>query len=293
MRYDIRMTIGYDFDAPAAAARNLLRVMPATIPGVQRCITSDLTIDPAPGERREGRDFFGNATTEVVLDHPHQSLEFHMRARVERLAVERGLDVSPPVAGLHDHVAEAAGLAPDAPHHFLGASARIAAHDGMAAYAAEKVAQAPTTFAAIEALGRALFGDMKFDAEATSVDTPAAAAFENRHGVCQDFTHIMITCLRSLGVPAGYVSGFLRTVPPKGQDRLEGADAMHAWVRAWCGRDMGWVEFDPTNALWVAEDHVVIAYGRDYSDVAPVRGVMRTAGAHRTDQAVDVLPLGV
>jgi transglutaminase-like putative cysteine protease len=101
----------------------------------------------------------------------------------------------------------------------------------------------------------------------------------------------MIACLRGIGIPAGYVSGFLRTTPPPGQPRLEGADAMHAWVRAWCGMETGWVEVDPTNALMVANDHIVIARGRDYADVAPVKGVLRTAGSQTTEQAVDVVAL--
>jgi transglutaminase-like putative cysteine protease len=101
----------------------------------------------------------------------------------------------------------------------------------------------------------------------------------------------MIACLRGVGVPAGYVSGFLRTIPPKGKARLSGADAMHAWVRVWCGPEAGWVEYDPTNNLLVADDHIVIARGRDYSDVSPVKGVLRTAGSQVTKQAVDVVPL--
>jgi transglutaminase-like putative cysteine protease len=133
---------------------------------------------------------------------------------------------------------------------------------------------------------------MRFDAAATTVETPATEAFAARHGVCQDFTHIMIIALRSLGIPAGYVSGYLRTLPPPGQERLEGADAMHAWVSAWCGPGVGWVEYDPTNAVFAGTDHIVVAYGRDYADVAPVRGAMRTAGGQTSSQSVDVAPVG-
>ena len=97
--------------------------------------------------------------------------------------------------------------------------------------------------------------------------------------------------MRGIGIPAGYVSGFLRTTPPKGRPRLEGADAMHAWVRAWCGPEMGWVEYDPTNAVIAGEDHIVVARGRDYFDIAPVKGVLRTAGEHTSTQSVDVIPV--
>jgi transglutaminase-like putative cysteine protease len=140
-------------------------------------------------------------------------------------------------------------------------------------------------------LGEALHEELRFDADATTVDTPVEEAFTARHGVCQDFAHIMIGCLREVGIPAAYVSGFLRTEPPPGCERLEGADAMHAWVRAWCGPTLGWVEYDPTNGVTVANDHIVVAHGRDYSDVAPVRGVLRTAGAQQSAQYVDVIPL--
>ncbi len=136
----------------------------------------------------------------------------------------------------------------------------------------------------------ALHRDMKFDAKATTVDTPPAEAFARRIGVCQDFAQVMIAGLRGIGIPSGYVSGFLRTVPPPGKARLEGADAMHAWVRAWCG-DAGWVEFDPTNACLVGPDHVVVGYGRDYGDVAPVAGVLRISGKQKSKQAVDVIAL--
>jgi transglutaminase-like putative cysteine protease len=104
-------------------------------------------------------------------------------------------------------------------------------------------------------------------------------------------THIMILALQALGIPAGYVSGFLRTLPPPGGVRLEGVDAMHAWVRAWCGSAQGWIEYDPTNACAVGQDHIVVAYGRDYADVSPVRGVLRTTGDQVSVQRVDVIPL--
>jgi transglutaminase-like putative cysteine protease len=145
--------------------------------------------------------------------------------------------------------------------------------------------------AAMEAIGHALHKDITFDAEATTVDTSPEEAFKGKRGVCQDIAHIMIACLRGVGVPAAYISGYLRTIPPPGKPRLAGADAMHAWVSAWCGAQAGWVEFDPTNDLRVATDHIFVARGRDYSDVAPLKGALRTAGAQSTKQAVDVIPL--
>ena len=160
------------------------------------------------------------------------------------------------------------------------------------AFAKDLINPQMSTLEVVEAISNGLHGAMQFDVDATTVDTSPEEAFARRHGVCQDFSHVMIACLRGVGIPAGYVSGFLRTTPPPGKPRLEGADAMHAWVRAWCGAETGWVEIDPTNALLVGNDHVVIARGRDYSDVAPVKGVLRTAGSQTTEQAVDVIALG-
>ncbi len=136
-----------------------------------------------------------------------------------------------------------------------------------------------------------IYKTFKYDPNATDVDTSAAEAFELKAGVCQDFTHIMTSALRSLGIPAGYVSGYLRTIPPPGKERLEGADAMHAWVRVWAGRDAGWLEFDPTNNIPAGPDHIVVGYGRDYSDVAPIIGVLRSYGRHNNVQSVDVVPV--
>jgi transglutaminase-like putative cysteine protease len=148
-----------------------------------------------------------------------------------------------------------------------------------------------TTLQTVLAVGRALHDAMTFDPEATEVDTPLVDAFAARKGVCQDYAHILIACLRGLGVPAGYVSGFLRTTPPPGQPRLAGTDAMHAWVQVWVGGGLGWVEYDPTNDCLAAGDHVTVARGRDYADVAPITGVLRVSGGQRGRQAVDVTPM--
>lgn len=291
MLYDVGLTIEYTYARSAAAGRHALRLMPASLPGEQRVIAASIGIDPKPDELVERRDFFGNAVTTISYRAPHTEIIFALQARVERTGAEPALDISPRLDQLAAEIEAVRTLEPAAPVHFLGASPRITPAPAFHAYAMATAKPGMTALAAIEAVGRALHGDMRFDAEATTVDTPPLEAFENRHGVCQDFTHVMISCLRALGIPAGYVSGFLRTIPPPGEARLEGADAMHAWVRAWAGVDVGWVEYDPTNALWAAADHIVVARGRDYADVAPVKGVLRTAGGQTSEQRVDVVPL--
>jgi transglutaminase-like putative cysteine protease len=291
MLYDVGLTIAYLYDAPAVAGRHVLRLVPADLPGVQRGVSGLLTISPEPAERRPFRDFFGNEAVEVAFRTVHDEILFRVAARVERLGPPPALDLSPDLARLEDEIADYRGLDPDAPHHFLGPSPRTAPTSEMTAYARAALAPGMTAAGAVRAIGLALNRDMRFDPDATTVDTPPSEAFARRHGVCQDFAQVMIACLRGVGITAGYVSGFLRTDPPPGQPRLEGADAMHAWVRAWCGVEAGWVEFDPTNAVAAGADHILVARGRDYGDVAPVKGILRIAGEQTTEHAVDVVPV--
>jgi transglutaminase-like putative cysteine protease len=133
--------------------------------------------------------------------------------------------------------------------------------------------------------------EFRYDPKATAISTPLAEVFGKRHGVCQDFAHVMIAGLRGIGLPAAYVSGYIRTIPPPGQPRLQGADATHAWVSVWCGDDLGWVGFDPTNDLMVANDHIVLAMGRDFADVSPVDGVIVGSRQQKLRVEVDVMPV--
>lgn len=291
MLYDIGLTFDYAYDPPSGAGRHLLRLMPATIPGRQRLIAGRLAVEPAPDERQEGRDFWGNAVTEIAFRGGHAEERFRLTARVDCTATGPALDLSPPLDRLAQEAAEVKSLGPQAPQHFLGRSPRVRPFASATAYARAALGPGMTVAAIVEAVGRALHADLRFDAKATTVDTDPQEAFARRHGVCQDFSQVMIACLRGLGIPAGYVSGFLRTTPPPGAERLAGADAMHAWVRAWAGMEAGWIEYDPTNALVPSTDHVVVAVGRDYEDVAPVRGVLRVAGGQASRQQVDVVPI--
>ncbi len=291
MIYDIRLRLTHGYLGKVEIGRHRLRVLPLDIPDWQEVLQTALTADPVPTDQIDGRDFFGNASTYLAHDLPHERMQITMNARVRRLHQEPRFDTSPPVAELAPEIAERLNLGPDSPHHFLSASDRIPLSAAVAAYAADQAGSGRSVQQVVTALGRALFTDMRFDGTATTVDTPLDEAFAQRHGVCQDFAHIMISGLRSLGIPARYVSGFLRTEPPEGQDRLDGADAMHAWVSAWCGRDLGWVEYDPTNGVQVGSDHITVGYGRDYADVSPIKGLLRGGGQTMISQAVDVIPV--
>nr|WP_321506881.1 transglutaminase family protein [uncultured Celeribacter sp.] len=291
MLYDVRLTIDYNYAAASDRTRNLLRLLPADVAGVQRVLSRQLTISPLPDERRDGIDFFRNTISAVAWHRPIASLSLSLEARIDRPDVAPRLDFSTSFEALRADIDAHANLAPDAPHHFATSSPLVTLTPEMTDYARGCVQPGMTALEVVEAVGGALHRDMRFDPDATDVDTPPEVAFQNRHGVCQDFAHIMIAALRGVGIPAGYVSGFLRTFPPPGQPRLEGADAMHAWVRAWVGAKTGWIEFDPTNDQYAGHDYITVGYGRDYGDVAPVRGALRSAGAQTSQQAVDVVPL--
>lgn len=291
MLYDIKLHLHYDYDAATGGSRHHVQVTPQTIPGTQRVIASSVSFSPRPTERSDFQDFFGNAVTSVAFRNAYDKLDIRMSARVSVSRPEPGLDVSPTLAGLGGEIASVRSLAADAPHHFLAASAFIDLDQAITGYARESLAPGASVTAVAHDLCNRIYADFAYDGDATTVATKAADAFALRRGVCQDFSHVMIAGLRGLGIPAGYVSGFLRTIPPPGKERLEGADAMHAWVQVWCGREAGWQEFDPTNRMRASNDHITVGCGRDYSDVAPIVGVLRTAGSQAGDQAVDVVPV--
>ena len=161
----------------------------------------------------------------------------------------------------------------------------------IAAWAGPRISGAGTAFEAASALMHSIHDEFAYDSKATKADTPPAQAFRARRGVCQDFAHIMIIALRQFGIPAAYVSGYLRTIPPPGKERLVGADATHAWVNVWCGAVLGWIGFDPTNAMLVGNDHIFTAMGRDFADVSPVDGVFIGGSGQRMNVSVAVTPL--
>lgn len=289
MLYDIRLELHYDYDGWVHGDRHHVRVSPVSIPKVQRVIATSLFFDPRPDHEAAFTDFFGNTITSIAYRDYHDHLDVRLAARVSVEDIEKPADLSPALPGLQAEIAAQLSLAADAPHHFLGASPRVPLSPAITGYAWQSVQRTASVQAAALDLCHAIHRDFAYDRGATRVDTAPLEAFELRRGVCQDFAHVMIAGLRGVGIPAGYVSGFLRTIPPAGQPRLEGADAMHAWVRVWCGQHAGWVEFDPTNAMIAGAGHITIGHGRDYADVSPIVGVLRTSGTHATRQSVDVV----
>jgi transglutaminase-like putative cysteine protease len=289
MIYDVRQVTIYHYASTVAQARHVLRLTPIDRVG-QRVHATALDIDPLPIERREGHDFFGNRMTWILLDHPHDQLTVRLAARI---AVEPMVAIAgstPPWEEVREAAYVSADLSSLAPAHFLFPSRQISLDPEIRGYAAESFsAGRPVLDCAIDLMKR-IKADFVYEVGATTASTTPPMSFALRRGVCQDFTHVMISGMRALGLPAAYVSGYLRTQLP-GQTWLAGADAMHAWVLAWCGAETGWVGLDPTNAILASDDHVVLAIGRDYADVAPLDGVIIAAGAQRLEVSVQVTPV--
>jgi transglutaminase-like putative cysteine protease len=283
MIYDVRQTTTYVYETAVTRARHVLRLLPVARPGL-RVTAAMLDIDPVPVSRREAADFFRNWTILTEIEEPHETLTVKLAARVTVAAAEPlDAEASPPWESVRAETYASTDIGPDSPVHFVHPSRQVSLDPAIREYARVSFPPSRPVFAGAVELMRRIKGDFAYQPGATTVTTTPSAAFELRRGVCQDFAHIMIAGLRGLGLPAGYVSGFLRTVPRPGTVRLEGADAMHAWVMVWCGAD-GWRGLDPTNALVAGEDHVVL-------DVAPIDGVVLASGRQQLTTAVDVIPI--
>jgi transglutaminase-like putative cysteine protease len=291
MIYDIRQTTTYDYASKVTYAHHVLHLMPINRTR-QRVHAAALEIFPVPVERREGFDFFGNHVTWIGLEEPHDSLSIKVAARV---AVEAPADPAPLATPPWEEVRAAVMMTSDigatSPAHFMFPSRQVSLDPEIADYVRKSFSPGRTVFDSAADLMARIKADFVYEFGATDVSTTPTVAYALRRGVCQDFAHIMISGLRGIGLPAAYVSGYLRTVPKEGQPRLEGADAMHAWVMVWCGADAGWCGFDPTNAILVGDDHVTLAVGRDYSDIAPIAGVVFASGGQHLEVSVDVIPV--
>ena len=290
MIYDIRHVTTYSYESPVSFARCSLRLEPKSGDG-QQLISHSVEIKPAPLERSLRTDFFGITTEGIVIETAHRVLRIDARSRVDVSRVAPSRETSSPG---WEQVREAAfasnGLGATSPVGYLFGSPLVPIKPSVTEYAAASFPAGAGIFAAAADLMQRINRDFVYDSKATEISTPLLEVFDKRRGVCQDFAHIMIAGLRGLGLPAAYVSGYLRTTPPPGRPRLQGADATHAWASVWCGEDIGWVGFDPTNDLVVGNDHVVLAVGRDYTDVSPVDGVIVGSRKQKLTVAVDVIP---
>ncbi len=290
MNYKLRHVTTYSYSKTVTFARCALRLIPQQGQD-QTVLDSRMTITPLPSRLEERIGPFGERVVDAIIDRPHKELKIEALSEVavHRASLLPGF-TGPSWDSVRDEASASASLDVTSPAHFLYPTAMTRLDPAITAYVAECFAPERSVVEAAHALSCRIKADFAYDPDATLVSTPAIEAFKARHGVCQDFAHIMISGLRGLGLPAAYVSGYLRTIPPPGKPRLEGADATHAWVDLWCGKGLGWIGFDPTNALVVAGDHIVLAVGRDYADVAPMGGVVLGPGDQTIDVAVDVVP---
>jgi transglutaminase-like putative cysteine protease len=289
--YQIRHLTAYSYDSLVASAKLALRVTPREEAG-QHCIEHGLSISPLPASVVLEHDFYGNAVSVVNIDIPHKKLSIEAHAVVDVTHAASLSTASLEWESVANEALSLRDLSAKAPAHFIFASPRIQLSADVTRYARDSFRQGRGIYDGCRELMRRIRADFAYEPEATEISTPLAQAFLERRGVCQDFAHIMIAGMRGLGLPAAYVSGYIRTVPPSGKKRLEGADATHAWVSVWCGPLSGWVGFDPTNAIDVSNDHIALSVGRDFSDVSPVYGVFVGSGAHQLDVEVDVIPAG-
>ena len=290
MIYTIGHRTTYRYEKPVGFARCVLRLTPASSDR-QTLLSNAVTVTPEPSSVTVGHGPFGEQTQTIVIEQPHEKLIIEAHSRVDVHArIDHDPDDSPAWETITVAAFGARSLDTGSPAAYLYPTRRTPTAAAITGYARRSFPATRPIVAAASELTTRMYADFVYDAEATTVSTPALQAFEARRGVCQDFAHIMIAGLRGLGLPAAYVSGYLRTSPPLGQPRLAGADATHAWVAVWCGGDHGWIGFDPTNAVLAENDHIVLARGRDYSDVAPIDGIILAPGGQTLKVAVDVVP---
>ena len=289
MIYDIRHVTTYGYESPVSFARCSLRLEPGS-GGGQELVSHTVDVRPRPADRTVRRDFFGTHTESILIETPHRNLRIDSRSRVavSRTAPGRHAQ-SRAWESVRDIAFEAASLGPASPIGYVFASPLVPLQRPVTSYASASFPKGRGILAGAVDLMQRISTDFRYDPKATVVSTPLNEVFEKRHGVCQDFAHVMIAGLRGLGLPAAYVSGYLRTIPAAGRPRLQGADATHAWVSLWCGEGPGWIGFDPTNDILVENDHIVLAIGRDFSDVSPVDGIIVGSRKQKLNVAVDVV----
>ncbi|HVY15166.1 MAG TPA: transglutaminase family protein [Rhodopila sp.] len=287
MRYRLRHVTRYAYGNPVELAAHMAHMRPRPMP-FQTVLSDAVDTTPTTARRRDGHDHFGNRVTWLFLDLPHADFELTAESLVEVAYPDPPApDSTPP----WEHVAEAARQ----PEHWQAVEFRFPTH--LAPVNAETRAYAESSFtpgrpvlAALLDLNSRIFHDFRFRPGVTTVSTPVSQVIQKREGVCQDFTHVMVSALRGLGLPARYTSGYIRTRPPPGQAKRQGADQSHAWVGAWIGPEHGWIDVDPTNGIVVKEEHVLLGWGRDFNDISPLRGVILGGGRHNVTVSVDLEP---
>jgi len=293
LRYHVLHDTAYHYDRPVGESRQLVRLTPRSL-AWQRCLAHRIEVQPEPGRIEEFVDGFGNPVSSLHLEAYHDQLLIRAESWIELLPREIQCPTDSPAweavrqilayRAKHRYAADALEAT-----RFKFESTHVRVKREFAQYTLEVFDPGRPLLDGVTALMERIHEEFIFDPEATDVSTAVTEVFASKRGVCQDFSHLMISCLRSIGLAARYVSGYLLTRPPPGKPRLVGADATHAWVSVFCPQQ-GWVDFDPTNNLQPNLEHLTVGWGRDFADVSPLRGVILGGGEHEPEISVTVVP---
>ena len=290
MLYNVSHRTTYRYSYPVSVGEHVACLKPRSF-SRNKLVQNKLTIDPQPSTLTERIDYFGNILSFFTVEEPHKVLIVEAKSQVEiESRANSATSFSLPWEESAKFLAEDRSDEGLAAYQFQFASPRVRLNQEFASYALESFTPGRPMRKALMELTSRIYTDFRFDSKATTVRTPPEEVFLKRHGVCQDFAHVEIACLRSINVAARYVSGYLRTYPPPGKPRMVGADASHAWISAY-SRDEGWLDMDPTNNVAPTDGHVTLAWGRDYGDVSPLRGLILGRGGNTLQVEVDVEPL--
>jgi transglutaminase-like putative cysteine protease len=288
--YEVSHRTRYRYSEPTSISHHVLHLAPRPCEH-QRCERSVLEVTPEPTSSLDDVDYFGNPVTHLTVQESHTELSFHSRSLVEVTGAKPPWpNATTPWEQAVQHLTADRSAHGLAVLEFTFGSPYTRTSSDLAAYAAPSFAPGRPLLDAARDLTTRIHRDFVYEPGATSVSTPVDQVFALRRGVCQDFAHLQIAALRALGLAARYVSGYLVTHPRKGTEKLRGADASHAWLSVWLP-DHGWHDLDPTNDVVPSDEHVTVAWGRDYGDVSPIVGVILGGGEHRIDVAVDVEPV--
>jgi len=296
--YQIVHETRYQYGSAVSLSQQQLHLLPREVPW-QRCLSYQMQSNPQPSWDKSGFDAFGNPVRWLTFDVPHHHLQIRSEMTVEVLSHQAGRNLYQ--CQSWESVRDALNYRAQAmsPHAFEAAcvlfeSPCVRIKREIGAYALDCFPPGAPLLVCVHALMQKIFAEFVFDPEATTIATPVIEVLQRRRGVCQDFAHLMLACLRAMGLPARYVSGYLLTRPPPGKPRLIGADASHAWISVYSPGFDGqaeWVDFDPTNNLLPDTEHITLAWGRDFADVSPLRGIILGGGAHVPEVEVTVTPL--
>jgi transglutaminase-like putative cysteine protease len=289
VRYNITHITRYEYFDPVTISYNLVRLRPRDH-GMQSCMLHELAISPTPAVNSGSLDYFGNYAVWFGLQEPHTELTVTARSEVQvDLGLQPDTATGPPWEQVRQSMLTATSPQTLSAREFCFDSPYVPRNPELADYASPSFSQGSPFLQCVFDLTQRIHREFEFVPGSTTVGTPVLDVLHNRRGVCQDFAHLQIGCLRSLGLAARYVSGYLATTPPPGQARLVGADASHAWLSVY-EPDFGWIDFDPTNGIMPSDSHITVAWARDYDDLAPVKGILVGGQRQRLKVSVDVAP---